>query len=99
MSRSNVVGGGTAQPWAARPTCFCTQSATASAQDSPASAITGSMAARIFAAASRIAFPLMSVVRLATVGPLSGTRDVSGSTTFTRSTGHPSASAAICDRR
>ena len=41
------------------------------------------MAARIFAAASRIAFPLITVVRLATVGPLSGTREVSGSTTFT----------------
>ena len=59
--------------------------------------MTGSITARIFAAASRIALPLMTVVRLATVGPLSGTREVSGSTTWTSSTGQPRASAAICD--
>ena len=55
------------------------------------------MAARIFAAASRIALPLMTVVRLATVGPLSGTREVSASMTRTSSSGQPRASAAICE--
>ena len=39
--------------------------------------------------------PLITVVRLATVGPLSGTREVSASITRTASGGQPSASAAI----
>ena len=56
------------------------------------------MAARIFAAASRMALPLMTVVRLATVGPLSGTREVSASTRRTSSTGQPRASAVIWDK-
>ncbi len=90
-----MVAGGTAQPCAASPTCFCTHRVTASDQERPASATTGSIAARIFAAASRIALPLINVVRLATVGPLSGTREVSASTTWTRSTGQPRLWAAI----
>ena len=40
---------------------------------------------------------VQTVVRLATVGPLSGTREVSASITWTSSSGQPSASAAICD--
>ena len=42
-----------------------------------------------------MALPLMTVVRLATVGPLSGTREVSASTTRTSSGGQPRASAVI----
>ena len=98
VARSNVDSGGTAQPWAARPTWFLTQAKTASRQARPLSATIGSMAERIFAAASRIALPLITVPRLAEVGPLSGIREVSHSTMRTSSTGHPSDSAAIWAR-
>ena len=81
-----MVGGGTDQPWAARPDLPLHAQRHRVPPRQPAVApITGSIAARILAAASRIALPLITVVRLATVGPLSGTRDVSASITCTSS--------------